>query len=99
MSFELYRQTMLGDCLCEALEELVVQEKLTQELAMSVLKQFDAVRPCLPACLPAVDTVGPGKPRLAGSPAGSVHTLRLSPGMALRQCCLQASGPQCQVAV
>eukprot|EP00798_Chlamydomonas_sp_ICE-L_P008049 gene8049-1283_t len=41
MSFELYRQTQMGDCLCDALEEQVNEGKLTQELAVSVLQQFD----------------------------------------------------------
>jgi hypothetical protein len=80
MSFELYRQTLMGDCLCEALEEQVnagnifrfgladlrgvlgwfvifpperpaiyIQfslqpiGKITHELAVTVLKQFDKV--------------------------------------------------------
>lgn len=42
MSFELYRQTKIGDCLCDVLEEMCDEGKITQELAMTVFKQFDA---------------------------------------------------------
>lgn len=38
---ELYRQTPLGDSLCEVLEEMVNEGKVTQELAVEVLKKFD----------------------------------------------------------
>lgn len=41
ITFELYRQTKMGDCLCEALEAMVEQQKITQELALAVFKQFD----------------------------------------------------------
>mmetsp|Transcript_2764 Transcript_2764/g.5704 ORF Transcript_2764/g.5704 Transcript_2764/m.5704 type:complete len:122 (-) Transcript_2764:195-560(-) len=41
-TFELYRQTLIGDYLCEALEEMVESEKLTESMAHTVLKQFDA---------------------------------------------------------
>mmetsp|Transcript_18565 Transcript_18565/g.39848 ORF Transcript_18565/g.39848 Transcript_18565/m.39848 type:complete len:120 (+) Transcript_18565:222-581(+) len=41
-TFELYRQTLMGDCLCETLEEMVHSGKITEELAHGVLKQFDA---------------------------------------------------------
>eukprot|EP00197_Chlamydomonas_leiostraca_P011276 CAMPEP_0202865256 /NCGR_PEP_ID=MMETSP1391-20130828/5460_1 /ASSEMBLY_ACC=CAM_ASM_000867 /TAXON_ID=1034604 /ORGANISM="Chlamydomonas leiostraca, Strain SAG 11-49" /LENGTH=229 /DNA_ID=CAMNT_0049545069 /DNA_START=134 /DNA_END=823 /DNA_ORIENTATION=+ len=42
MSFELYRQTHMGDCLVEALEELMQAGKVTEELANTIIKQFDA---------------------------------------------------------
>uniref|UniRef100_A0A7S3VTU2 Transcription initiation factor IIA subunit 2 n=1 Tax=Dunaliella tertiolecta TaxID=3047 RepID=A0A7S3VTU2_DUNTE len=41
MSFQLYRQTMMGDCLVEALEEMIEQEKLPADLAQSIVTQFD----------------------------------------------------------
>ncbi|KAG1674467.1 hypothetical protein FOA52_003072 [Chlamydomonas sp. UWO 241] len=40
-SFELYRQTLIGDYLCDALEEMVEAGKLTETMAHTVLKQFD----------------------------------------------------------
>ncbi|KAJ9510095.1 hypothetical protein QJQ45_015564, partial [Haematococcus lacustris] len=42
MSFELYRQTMMGDCLVEALEEMMAQNKISEELALTITNQFDA---------------------------------------------------------
>ncbi|KAK9839637.1 hypothetical protein WJX81_002206 [Elliptochloris bilobata] len=39
---QLYRQSRLGDSLVEALDVLVEAEKITPELAMKVLAEFDA---------------------------------------------------------
>ena len=41
---QLYRQTKLGDCLVESLDELITQEKLTPDLAIRILSEYDAVR-------------------------------------------------------
>jgi len=41
MSYELYRQTKIGESLVEALDELVSEDKLPPEMAMKVLEQFD----------------------------------------------------------
>lgn len=46
MSYELYRQTKIGESLVEALDELVSEDKLPPEMAMKVLEQFDKVRRC-----------------------------------------------------
>lgn len=43
MSYELYRQTKIGESLVEALDELVSEEKLPPDMAMKVLEQFDKV--------------------------------------------------------
>ena len=43
MSYELYRQTNMGEALVESLEELVHEGKITAELAQEVLKKFDTV--------------------------------------------------------
>lgn len=43
MSYELYRQTKIGESLVEALDELVSEEKIPPDMAMKVLEQFDKV--------------------------------------------------------
>lgn len=48
MSYELYRQTKIGESLVEALDELVSEDKLPPEMAMKVLEQFDKVREGVP---------------------------------------------------
>jgi transcription initiation factor TFIIA small subunit len=40
-TFELYRQTMIGDHLCDSLEAMVESGKLTEAMALTVLQQFD----------------------------------------------------------
>jgi hypothetical protein len=42
-TFELYRQTMIGDHLCDSLEAMVESGKLTEAMALTVLQQFDKV--------------------------------------------------------
>lgn len=44
MSFQIYRNTSVGESLMETIEELAVEGKLSEELAVLVLKQFDTVR-------------------------------------------------------
>lgn len=41
MSYQLYRQSKLGDCLVEALDDLITNEKITPPLAMKILAEFD----------------------------------------------------------
>ncbi|KAL0030369.1 hypothetical protein WJX77_012458 [Trebouxia sp. C0004] len=41
MSAEIYRQTKLGDSLVSALEVLVESDKITADLAIKVLSEFD----------------------------------------------------------
>ena len=43
-SAQLYRQSKLGDCLVEALDDLINAGKLNPELAMRVLTEYDTVR-------------------------------------------------------
>ena len=53
-SAQLYRQSKLGDCLVEALDDLINAGKLNPDLAMRVLTEYDTVRRTLPPCaLPA----------------------------------------------
>ena len=40
---QLYRQTQLGECLVDALDELITDEKLTPDLAIRILSEYDAV--------------------------------------------------------
>lgn len=39
MSYQVYRQSKLGDCLVEALDELITNEKITPPLAMKILAE------------------------------------------------------------
>jgi Transcription initiation factor IIA, gamma subunit, helical domain len=39
MSYQVYRQSKLGDCLVEALDELITNEKITPALAMKILAE------------------------------------------------------------
>ncbi|XP_062522524.1 transcription initiation factor IIA subunit 2-like [Corticium candelabrum] len=41
MSYQLYRNTTLGNCLQESLDELVQSEQISAPLALQVLLQFD----------------------------------------------------------
>lgn len=43
---QLYRQTQLGECLVDALDELITDEKLTPELAIRILSEYDSVSQC-----------------------------------------------------
>ncbi len=47
-SAQLYRQSKLGDCLVEALDDLINAGKLNPDLAMRVLTEYDTVRQTLP---------------------------------------------------
>lgn len=49
---QLYRQTKLGDCLVESLDELINDEKLTPDLAIRILSEYDAVRGVRVLCTP-----------------------------------------------
>jgi len=40
--YELYRKSTLGVCLSDCLEELIKNNTITSELALKILKQFDA---------------------------------------------------------
>lgn len=40
--FDLYRETPIGECLVEALEEMMAKEKMSEELCMTVCTIFDA---------------------------------------------------------
>jgi len=40
--YEIYRKSTLGVCLTESLDELVTNSSISPELAIRVLKQFDA---------------------------------------------------------
>jgi len=42
MSYQLYRNTTLGNTLQEALDELMQMKYLNDDLALKVLKQFDS---------------------------------------------------------
>jgi hypothetical protein len=42
-SAEIYRQTMLGDALCDVLESFVENGKLNEAMAETIMKQFDMV--------------------------------------------------------
>ncbi len=60
MSYQVYRQSQLGDCLVEALDELITNEKITPPLAMKILAEFDQVRKSAPlwaACCLATQRV------------------------------------------
>ena len=39
--YELYRRSTLGECLTDALDELIQSSQITPQLAMKVLMQFD----------------------------------------------------------
>jgi hypothetical protein len=39
--FQMYRNTALGECLCEALEQMIEAGRLSEDSAHSVLSQFD----------------------------------------------------------
>lgn len=41
MNYELYRRSTLGECLTDALDELIRSAQMTPQLAMKVLLQFD----------------------------------------------------------
>lgn len=41
MSYHLYRNTTIGSCLQDALDELIAKQLITPELASDVLIQFD----------------------------------------------------------
>lgn len=41
-NWEGYRQSKLGDCLVETLDSLISQDKITPELALRVLEEFDS---------------------------------------------------------
>ncbi|PNW77147.1 hypothetical protein CHLRE_10g424150v5 [Chlamydomonas reinhardtii] len=41
MSFQIYRNTSVGESLMETIEQMAQEEKLTEEIALAVLKQFD----------------------------------------------------------
>lgn len=41
MPYELYRRSTLGECLTDALDELIQAAQVTPQLAMRVLLQFD----------------------------------------------------------
>lgn len=43
MSFQIYRNTSLGESLTETIEEMIEEGKLTEEVAMAILKHFDTV--------------------------------------------------------
>ena len=43
MSFQIYRNTSVGESLMETIEQLAEDGKLPEEVAMAVLKQFDTV--------------------------------------------------------
>lgn len=43
MSFQIYRNTSVGESLMETIEQMAQEEKLTEEIALAVLKQFDTV--------------------------------------------------------
>ena len=45
MSFQIYRNTSVGESLMETIEELAVEGTLPEELALTILKQFDTVSP------------------------------------------------------
>lgn len=40
-NYELYRRTSLGECLTDALDDLIKTSQITPQLAMRVLFQFD----------------------------------------------------------
>lgn len=40
---EIYRQTTLGDALCDVLESFVESGKLNEAMAQTIMKQFDQV--------------------------------------------------------
>ena len=42
-SAEIYRQTILGDILCDVLESFVENGKLNEAMAETIMKQFDMV--------------------------------------------------------
>jgi Transcription initiation factor IIA, gamma subunit, helical domain len=44
MSYQVYRQSKLGDCLVEALDELITNEKITPALAMKILAEVPNCR-------------------------------------------------------
>ena len=44
MSYQLYRQSKLGDCLVEALDDLINADKITPPLAMKVLGEVGGKR-------------------------------------------------------
>ena len=46
MSYQVYRQSKLGDCLVEALDELITNEKITPALAMKILAEVPNCREC-----------------------------------------------------
>lgn len=46
MSYQVYRQSKLGDCLVEALDELITNEKITPALAMKILAEVANCRDC-----------------------------------------------------
>ena len=41
MSYELYRNTTLGMCLQDSLDEMIGTQQISPQLALKVLKQFD----------------------------------------------------------
>uniref|UniRef100_A0A7R9V6L5 Transcription initiation factor IIA subunit 2 n=1 Tax=Chlamydomonas euryale TaxID=1486919 RepID=A0A7R9V6L5_9CHLO len=41
-TIDLYRHTLIGDYLCDALEEMVEAGRLNEQMAHTVLNQFDA---------------------------------------------------------
>ncbi|XP_072020120.1 transcription initiation factor IIA subunit 2-like [Amphiura filiformis] len=41
MSYQLYRNTTLGNCLAESLDELIQAQQITPNLALQVLLKFD----------------------------------------------------------
>jgi hypothetical protein len=44
MALQLYRQSKIGDCLAEALDDMVTQEKITGELATKVMAEVGSVK-------------------------------------------------------
>ena len=46
MSYQVYRQSKLGDCLVEALDELITNEKITPALAMKILAEVPSCHDC-----------------------------------------------------
>lgn len=52
MSYQVYRQSKLGDCLVEALDELITNEKITPALAMKILAEvLNPMRRCDTLCM------------------------------------------------
>lgn len=43
MSFQIYRNTSLGESLTETIEEMIEEGKINEDVAMAILKQFDLV--------------------------------------------------------